>query len=173
MKKLIIGLIILIFIIVNIFMNVYYDLNSDNKIILTQEEIQNLITNNSEEFEEFSELILPEYTDKLSKGEIYDNVTQISRLFKNNEKFEELATFLNCHNGTVRYDENSNIICEIIYPEKIKHYDFFIFPIYKSSTCFNITIVLEDNDKPYTIGDRYQTTNSSNIYIHSYYIAYF
>jgi hypothetical protein len=151
-------------------MNYYFNLSSDDKIISTQEEIQNLIANNREEFEEFSELVLSEYTNKSNKGEIYHYATPLKYLFKNNEKLEELAKSLNCYNGTILFDEDSNILCQIIYPQNIEHYDFFILPIYNATTYYYITIVLEN--KNYTVDKRSYSTELPNIYISSFYAAH-
>jgi hypothetical protein len=174
-KKYIIGLILFVLIALNITISKYLSYTADAQIISTQNEIQTLITNNSDEFEEFSSLLLSEYTNIINteKEELDSSIIPLPYLLKYNERLKELAYLLNCYDGTVLYDENLNILCEIIYPKQIEYYDFFIFPIYKSSTKFNIHIVLEENDKPYIVDDRYYSTNSPNIYIYNFYVAEF
>jgi hypothetical protein len=172
-KKYIIGLILLVFITLNIIIPEYLTYNAEARIISTQNEIQNLIVNNSDEFEEFSSLLLAEYTNTLNTEKLDSSIIPLSYLFRYNERLKELAYLLNCYDGTVLYDDDLNILCEIIYPKHIEHYGFFIFPIYISSTKFNIHIVLEENDNSYIVDDRYNPTNSPNIYIRSFYIAYF
>jgi hypothetical protein len=174
-KKCIIGLTLLVFITLNVIIPEYLTYNTETRIISTQNEIQNLITNNSDEFEEFSSLLLSEYTNKLNteKEKLDSSIIPLSYLFRYNERLKELAYLLNCYDGTVMYDEDMNILCYIRYPKQIKHYDYFVLPIYNSTTKFNITIVLEDNNKPYTIDDHYQSTNSPNIFIRRDRVRYF
>jgi hypothetical protein len=174
-KKYIIGSIILVFIVLNILTSKILSSYTNAQIISTQDEIQNLITNNSDEFEEFSSLLLSEYTNILNteKEKLDSSIIPLSYLFRYNERLKELAFLLNCYDGTVMYDEDMSILCYVRYPKQIKHYDFFILPIYNSTTKFNITIVIEDNYEPYTIDDHYQSTNSSNIFIRRDRIGYF
>jgi hypothetical protein len=150
----------------------YLSYSADNQIISTQNEIQNLITYYGDQFEEFSTLLLSEYNYTINtEYEKLGSIIRISYLCRNNKRLKELANLLNCGYGTVLFDEDLNIKCEVIYPKQIEHYNFFIFPISQSSTRFNIHIVLKENDKPYIPDERYQQTSSPNIYIYRFYVA--